>query len=568
MDLWQVKYVVSTADTTTESGCEQLFKEALELGSVGAIFNLAGVLRDGIFENLDHKMFVESMAPKASSTINLDKFSRKLCPDLKHFVVFSSVSCGRGNAGQSNYGMANSVMERIIEARRRDDLPGKAIQWGAIGDVGMLAEFQLTNMDKDVGGTLPQPIASCLESMDVLLTADASIVSSMILAEKQVKDFRKGNVIDIILNIMGVRDKKSISMDSTLTQLGIDSLMGVEIQQILEREFDVSFTSQELRSLTLNQLEKRISSKGSISEKDTKQADDIDELEWMRILNEGVFDTEKMQLVTTETLVKANEKDSCENTKVLIVPGFYGYAATSFHKIAKVMSYPAYILQLLGTIDCKSMNEIVEKLTPDILDLFADVDNFILIGHSFGAALSHQFAKILEAHDKSGRIILVDGSPEFVNRLASKMMSERTEQGLKETVSSVLFNMFAPLAKPNIAQAAFEKHDNWTARTKSLVEMSKEFPFDYELLKNLFVMSFVNRCYISEKIQIEDFCALKSSTISLVKSTVPAVVGLSADYGLSQYACGDVKVKSVDGDHVTILLNPDLAESIRKLLDD
>lgn len=58
-----------------------------------------------------------------------DEFSRKLAPHLKHFVVFSSVSCGRGNAGQTNYGFANSVMERVIEKRHRDGLPGKAVQW-------------------------------------------------------------------------------------------------------------------------------------------------------------------------------------------------------------------------------------------------------------------------------------------------------------------------------------------------------------------------------------------------------------------------------------------------------
>lgn len=58
-----------------------------------------------------------------------DEFSRKLAPQLKYFVVFSSVSCGRGNAGQTNYGLANSVMERIVEKRHRDGLPAKAIQW-------------------------------------------------------------------------------------------------------------------------------------------------------------------------------------------------------------------------------------------------------------------------------------------------------------------------------------------------------------------------------------------------------------------------------------------------------
>lgn len=81
-----------------------------------------------------------SFLPKARSTALLDTVSRKLCPQLEHFVVFSSVSCGRGNVGQSNYGLSNSIMERICEERRAEGLPALAIQWGAIGDVGLVAE--------------------------------------------------------------------------------------------------------------------------------------------------------------------------------------------------------------------------------------------------------------------------------------------------------------------------------------------------------------------------------------------------------------------------------------------
>jgi fatty acid synthase len=64
--------------------------------------------------------------PKVIGTTNLDKVTRQLCSDsLDWFVVFSSVSCGRGNAGQSNYGYANSVMERICEDRKDNGFPGK-----------------------------------------------------------------------------------------------------------------------------------------------------------------------------------------------------------------------------------------------------------------------------------------------------------------------------------------------------------------------------------------------------------------------------------------------------------
>ena len=63
-----------------------------------------------------------------------------MCPHLRHFVVFSSVVSGYGNAGQTNYGMNSSIMEHICEARIRDGLPGLAVQWGPVGDVGIMVQ--------------------------------------------------------------------------------------------------------------------------------------------------------------------------------------------------------------------------------------------------------------------------------------------------------------------------------------------------------------------------------------------------------------------------------------------
>lgn len=102
----------------------------MSYGQIGGIFNLAAVLRDSLLENQTIEKYRECHAPKAIATRYLNELSRILCPQLEHFVVFSSASCGRGNAGQSNYGMANSIMERMIEQRIQDKVPAKAIQWG------------------------------------------------------------------------------------------------------------------------------------------------------------------------------------------------------------------------------------------------------------------------------------------------------------------------------------------------------------------------------------------------------------------------------------------------------
>jgi fatty acid synthase len=42
-------------------------------------------------------------------------------------------------------------MERICEARVRDGLPGLAVQWGAVGDVGLVADMQEEDREIVIG---------------------------------------------------------------------------------------------------------------------------------------------------------------------------------------------------------------------------------------------------------------------------------------------------------------------------------------------------------------------------------------------------------------------------------
>ena len=52
----------------------------------------------------------------------------------------------------------------------------------------------------------------------------------------------------------GFRDLKTIGMNSTLAELGLDSITAVEIKETLEREFEVCLTPQEIRNLTFARL--------------------------------------------------------------------------------------------------------------------------------------------------------------------------------------------------------------------------------------------------------------------------------------------------------------------------
>lgn len=196
--------IVKNIDVTDPKDCEHLLNTVEKQAPVDAIFNLGVVLKDGVLKNQTAETFAESFRSKALATQTLDKLSRKVCPKLRHFVVFSSVSCGRGNAGQTNYGMANSIMERICENRVQEGLPGLAIQWGAVGDVGLVADMQEDNKELIIGGTLQQKILCCLDELDKFLLQNCPVVSSMVVAEKKVGSSGFGDLIETVANILGI----------------------------------------------------------------------------------------------------------------------------------------------------------------------------------------------------------------------------------------------------------------------------------------------------------------------------------------------------------------------------
>lgn len=108
---------------------------------VSGVFNVAVVLRDRFFVNQTKEHFREVFKPKIISALNIDEITRNSCPQLDHFVIFSSTSSGLGNPGQSNYAMANSAMEQLCIQRKMKGLPAVAVQYGPIGQVGILEHF-------------------------------------------------------------------------------------------------------------------------------------------------------------------------------------------------------------------------------------------------------------------------------------------------------------------------------------------------------------------------------------------------------------------------------------------
>jgi acyl carrier protein len=70
--------------------------------------------------------------------------------------------------------------------------------------------------------------------------------------------------------LAGINDLKTVSLNSTLAELGMDSMTAVEIKETLERDYEVYLTPHEIRNLTLGRLNE-LSAVNQCTEVDNQQ---------------------------------------------------------------------------------------------------------------------------------------------------------------------------------------------------------------------------------------------------------------------------------------------------------
>lgn len=137
------------------------------------IVHAAMVIDDGLVRGLDAARIREVLAPKVTGARNLDALSRDL--PLDFFVLYSSATTLFGNPGQASYVAANRYLEVLAHARRAAGLPALCVSWGAIGDVGYLARNTRVReqLQSRMGGAA-LAAAEALNALEQLMLADLS----------------------------------------------------------------------------------------------------------------------------------------------------------------------------------------------------------------------------------------------------------------------------------------------------------------------------------------------------------------------------------------------------------
>jgi acyl carrier protein len=119
----------------------------------------------------DWDNFASILAAKIQGTRILDALTREL--PLDHFVLFSSSASLMGNLGQANHAAANAYLDATAELRRNQGLAGLSINWGAWSEVGAVVDGAYATQMQAVG-VRPIPTAAGLAALGRAMTNEQS----------------------------------------------------------------------------------------------------------------------------------------------------------------------------------------------------------------------------------------------------------------------------------------------------------------------------------------------------------------------------------------------------------
>ena len=252
------------------------------------VVHAATVFEDGLVRNLTQAQLQRVLEPKAKGAQYLHELTAHLALDF--FVLFSSATTLFGNPGQANYVAANHWLEALARHRLLQGLPATAVLWGAIDDAGFLARNQDIKdaLQSRMGGAALQSQAA-LDTLERLLLQQRSGLGVLELDWKALSRFlpaagspkfselarlhsgeqeEESNVDDIQRLLLEMNDqeltelfaemlKQEISeilrmptskLDSNrpLQELGLDSLMSVELVVAVEERFGIRLPVMEL----------------------------------------------------------------------------------------------------------------------------------------------------------------------------------------------------------------------------------------------------------------------------------------------------------------------------------
>jgi acyl transferase domain-containing protein/acyl carrier protein len=265
------------------------------------VIHAAAIIEDSLISQLDPQQFSRVLKPKVQGSWLLHQLTEKL--DLDFFVLYSSMTTFLGNPGQTNYVAANSYLESLAHYRRSKGLAGLYAAWGPIEDVGFLTRNQTVKetLESRIGSKAINS-AMALQMLEKLLLADTAgaavidfdwaAISRFMPSAKSPKyeqqllqlkrlggsDHSHENIKSLLTSLSSEEalnliaqllaqevgqilrlPAEKVDKQKSVFDLGMDSLMGMELAIAIEARFEVKLPLMTLaEGATISKLAVRI----------------------------------------------------------------------------------------------------------------------------------------------------------------------------------------------------------------------------------------------------------------------------------------------------------------------
>jgi acyl transferase domain-containing protein/NADPH:quinone reductase-like Zn-dependent oxidoreductase/NAD(P)-dependent dehydrogenase (short-subunit alcohol dehydrogenase family)/acyl carrier protein len=160
------------ADASNEETMRQLMEELrAKMPPLRGIIHSAGVLDDGLLMLQNWNRFATVFAPKVDGSMILLRLTES--DRLDFCVFFSSIASVFGSPGQGNYVAANAFMDTLATASSVRGKPCISVNWSAWSDAGMAADRGLLASLQEAGLGVLDP-RSGFRALEAALTAGRS----------------------------------------------------------------------------------------------------------------------------------------------------------------------------------------------------------------------------------------------------------------------------------------------------------------------------------------------------------------------------------------------------------